>query len=100
MSDILLSIKAECDDCNGTGVYKGCCERQLQGRQCRGCHGRGWKVHNFWQFTGRRVRPNISSVIMLNGTEGSYEDFQKAIPDGYEGGELFKITPGRDSDDG
>lgn len=99
MSNILLSVRAECDACNGTGVYKGYCERQLQGRECRDCHGKGWKVYNFWQFTGRRYKPGISSVIMRDGSEISYGDFQRSVLDGYEGGELLKITPWRDSDD-
>lgn len=97
MSNILLSVRAECDACNGTGVYKGYYERQLQARQCRDCNGKGWKVHHLWQFTGRRVRPGISSVIMRSGNEVPYVDFQKSVHEDYEGGELFKITPGRES---
>ena len=78
----VVTIKAECDSCHGSGVFKGYSEGHKDnglGTMCSSCRGRGWKEYNFWQFRGRNIRQDISRVRMPDGTHWTYEEFLKEV---------------------
>ncbi len=78
------SIKQECEVCRGTGLYSGFMEPKGVAVICRVCDGKGWHIHRYNEFTGRKKKEGIRSIIReLNNAERkagesgtmSYEEF-------------------------
>jgi hypothetical protein len=68
MSHHVLEFDEECHDCRGTGVYKGMAEREGFAVECYSCKGTG-KHHAKYEyddFSGKKMRENISTVIKTN----------------------------------
>ena len=80
----VVTIKAECDSCHGSGVFKGYSEGHKDnglGTMCSSCRGRGWKEYNFWEFEHRKIRHDIGHVRMPNGEIVEYGRFIAMVPE-------------------
>jgi len=62
----MKSIKIECPDCKGTGLYTGMCERNGVAVQCKGCSGLGWTEYAYTEFIARQDRPDVVWVLDRN----------------------------------
>ena len=72
--------EAQCDPCDGTGIYHDGREGDGTGVVCDECEGSGRVVIKYTPFTGRKVRSNIKTVrvsrrLSRESTTVSYEDF-------------------------
>jgi hypothetical protein len=58
----------ECYECKGTGVYVGRLERDGYGVVCSSCNGTGkvYRSYSYNEFTGRKKRENIHTVLESN----------------------------------
>lgn len=61
------SIKAECRDCSGTGLYQGFAEPKDTAVICRGCGGSGCQTITYKEFTGRKRKRNVKYVLADHG---------------------------------
>jgi hypothetical protein len=63
-----LEIIAECETCNGTGLYIGLAERNGLAVVCNHCNGEGYrKIEYKWKtFKEKKIIPNIKKVIKKN----------------------------------
>lgn len=80
----VVTIKAECDTCHGTGIYKGYSEGHSGnglGTVCTRCRGRGWREYDFWQFEHRKIRYDIGYVRMPDGRTVEYAQFLREVPE-------------------
>lgn len=55
-------VRAECKDCNGTGVYQGFTEGKRVGALCWSCEGTGEIKIVYSPFNGRRAQKGIDIV--------------------------------------
>ena len=58
----MTEIKIECEECDGTGLYVGCCERGQSAVVCTNCHGTGATTFEYTEFVGKKARDNIKRV--------------------------------------
>lgn len=71
-------ITIQCSACNGTGLYKGCAERDGAAVVCYRCNGAGKTEFSYEEFTGRKERKDVKRVY--DGSHGyviSDQDFSK-----------------------
>ncbi len=59
-------VLAECEQCQGTGLYQGCCERDGCAVECDACNGRGMKRIQFTPFMGRKPKVGVTRVFKNN----------------------------------
>lgn len=57
------TIKAECDACNGTGLYCGFAEPKGTAVICRGCNGTGCRTIRYKEFTHRKRKRGVKRVM-------------------------------------
>jgi sorbitol-specific phosphotransferase system component IIBC len=64
------SIKIECPDCGGTGVYRGMAESKTPGLAvvCLRCSGTGASFVSFNRFVSIKRREGITMVAQSSGT--------------------------------
>lgn len=62
------TIKQECDDCRGTGLYQGFCEAKGEAVICHRCNGQGWVSHSFNTFTFRKRLKGVKTIRESRGT--------------------------------
>lgn len=86
-----VTVLAECESCNGTGLYEGMCEKKGEPVVCLNCDGTGAVNLSYKPFERRKgkrgvkwVRQSRGSLIVtgvggIGGTEMSYEQFQKTF---------------------
>lgn len=83
-----VKVEAECDSCDGTGVYSGFAEPKGVAVVCLGCEGTGCRILRYKPFKHRRRRKGIKTVRLSRGTfiltgvgptgnSISYEEFWK-----------------------
>ena len=58
----MITIKIECPSCKGTGLYKGAAEKGGAAVVCRTCGGTGETTYSYNEFTGRRMRQDVTRV--------------------------------------
>lgn len=58
-----IVIDYECSACGGTGLYRGCCERDGAAVVCRSCQGTGKCTFRAKTFIGRKVADGVSRVF-------------------------------------
>lgn len=90
------TITIECDDCIGTGIYVGFCERKGTGVICLHCHGTGYINLSCTLFTKRHKRKDIQYVSKSRGsfigtgvgaikeTRMTYKEFLNIHPDHFK----------------
>ncbi len=61
-------IKCECDECYGTGLYRGMCEGKGEAVVCIRCQGKGWSTIRYREFTGRRKLNGVKSIRVSRGS--------------------------------
>lgn len=59
----MKEIKIECPSCEGTGLYKGMCERDGCAVVCTECDGKGYTTYRYNDFTGKKVKEGITRVF-------------------------------------
>lgn len=59
----MASVKAECDDCSGTGIYSGFAEGKGFAVVCNRCRGTGCRTILYKDFTKRKMKNNIHTVV-------------------------------------
>lgn len=62
------TVKTECNDCGGTGLYSGFVEPEGTAVICLGCQGTGCKEIRFTPFTRRKGRRGIHTVRRSRGS--------------------------------
>jgi len=86
------TVKQQCDDCHGTGLYSGFCEAKNEAVVCHGCDGQGWINHVYTEFEGRKRKRGIKSIRISKGSfiatgiggQGvsmTYAEFKKKHPE-------------------
>lgn len=60
-------IKAVCEECNGTGLYRGMCERPGYPVVCLRCNGTGCMEIHYTPFSKRRLLKGVKGVSMSRG---------------------------------
>ena len=73
-----LSVKAECDACDGTGLYSGFAEPSGHAAVCSVCGGTGCEVIRYHPWSGRRKgKRGIHTVALAwnRGTPITYAQF-------------------------
>jgi hypothetical protein len=84
----MVSVKAECMACNGTGLYEGFCEEKGHPVICIQCDGSGCEEIRYKPFVERKKRKGIISVhkslggfiatgVGATGDSITYEEFLK-----------------------
>lgn len=63
----MATIKTECGDCGGTGLYSGFMEAKGEAVVCVGCRGSGCKEISYRPFERRKGRRGISRVRVGSG---------------------------------
>lgn len=63
----MKTIKSECADCSGTGVYSGMCEGKGHAVICLGCDGTGNALITYKPFSGRKKTRGIKTVSLSRG---------------------------------
>lgn len=61
-------VKAECRDCDGTGVYQGFAEGKDEAVVCLQCDGTGCDIIRYKPFEKRRRKRGIKTVRNSRGT--------------------------------
>ncbi|TFG98703.1 hypothetical protein E4H12_05240 [Candidatus Thorarchaeota archaeon] len=80
-------IHAECDSCNGTGLYVGFMEREGEAVVCISCGGTGRQTISYKPYTHRKGKRGIKKVrfgtgMIIDNPNGgwfTYADFLKNI---------------------
>lgn len=62
----MTTIKIECPECKGTGLYRGMCEKNGAAVVCRSCKGKGYIFYSYNEFTGRKKRDDVKRVFKKN----------------------------------
>jgi hypothetical protein len=87
----MKTIKTECSDCGGTGLYSGFCEGEGHAVVCLACGGSGCRKIHYKPYTGRKRKRGIVSIrwsqgrFIMTGVGGegdsmTYREFQKQVP--------------------
>lgn len=63
-----IEFDQECPECHGSGLYVGMGERDGAAVVCHRCKGTGkfHFVHEYEEFTGRKVKPKVIRVYQVN----------------------------------
>lgn len=61
-------VKAECESCSGTGLYRGMCEGPGMAVVCLRCNGTGCQEIRYRPFTKRKPRRDVKRVHLSRGT--------------------------------
>jgi hypothetical protein len=61
MPDIVIDY--ECPLCGGTGLYRGCCEKDGAAVVCNSCNGTGKCTFRAKPFTGQKVARGVERVF-------------------------------------
>jgi hypothetical protein len=61
-------VLAQCEACNGTGIYHGFAEPKGVGVVCLGCKGTGGVKLEYVPWTHRKLRRDIKTVRCSRGT--------------------------------
>ncbi len=74
-----MTIKAECNDCGATGLFRGMCEPEGVAAVCGGCQGEGYVNLKITEFTRRKGKSGIHTVRLSwgHGTSITYQEFQQ-----------------------
>lgn len=64
----IIEVQAECEDCEGTGIYRGFAEPKGVGVICLGCNGTGMQPVEYRPFTCRKTRKDVTTVRRSAGT--------------------------------
>lgn len=78
-NNMIQKILTECKQCNGTGLYIGCCEREGTAIVCASCEGTGCAELIFLPFVRRKGRRGIKTVhrsLNESGYAVTYLDFK------------------------
>ena len=59
----MKELKIECPQCRGTGLYKGCCEKDDCAVVCTNCSGKGYVIYRYNDFTGKKVKEGVTRVF-------------------------------------
>lgn len=59
----LIKLKVVCEDCNGTGLYRGMCEHGKSAVICYNCNGKGYEIVKHKIFKERKYVKNIERVF-------------------------------------
>lgn len=80
-------VKAECNSCDGTGLYQGMCEPEGVAVVCLGCKGTGCEEIAYKPFKKRKPKRGVkrvylspSRMILAAGPRGdgiTYAEFSK-----------------------
>ena len=62
------SVKAECEDCRGTGLYQGLCEKPDEAVVCILCQGSGCRTIFYRPFVLRKGRRGVKTVKRSQGS--------------------------------
>jgi hypothetical protein len=62
------TVKAQCDSCGGTGIYRGFAEPTGVGVVCVNCQGTGCRKISYKPFTERKERRDVQTVRRSAGT--------------------------------
>lgn len=65
---MIKTVKAECGDCGGTGLYSGMCEKEGTAVVCLRCGGTGCEEIRFTPFERRKGRRGIHTVSLSRGS--------------------------------
>jgi len=85
------SVMARCEDCNGSGLYRGMMERDGQAVVCMACAGRGWYRIVWKPFKKRARRRGVTQIrtgsgLILDNPKPtdwmSYAEFERQFPSG------------------
>lgn len=57
------TVRSECKDCGGTGLYKGWCCHEGAAMVCQKCNGEGYIEIEYTPFTGRKKATGIKRVF-------------------------------------
>ena len=86
-------VIAQCGACGGTGLYEGMCEKEGEPVICLNCNGSGGVKLSYTPYTGRKGKRGVKCVRFsrgsfiatgvggVGGTEMSYDEFQKKVPE-------------------
>ncbi len=75
------TVQMECEDCEGTGIYRGCFEPEGTGVVCRACDGSGRQTMTYTPFISRKLREDVRKVrhpsydAEVGSGEISYQQF-------------------------
>lgn len=61
-----VTVKAECGDCGGTGIYVNPLCHDGAGMECRRCKGEGFVEISYTPFTARKKRTDVTRVFKAN----------------------------------
>lgn len=61
-------IKTVCEECSGTGLYSGVCEKKGEAVICLRCGGSGCLIYWYTPFKSRKPRRGVRSVRPSRGT--------------------------------
>jgi hypothetical protein len=61
------TIRTQCSDCGGTGLYSGFMEAKGEAVVCVRCGGSGCRTINYTPFQGRKRRNGITKVRYGSG---------------------------------
>ena len=67
-------VKADCESCGATGIYKGFAEGQGVGVVCSSCDGTGCKEIKYTPFKSRKEKIGVSVVFRRNMGRGLGKD--------------------------
>jgi len=70
-----MEVKQECDSCHGTGLYQGFMEQAGTAVICVTCKGKGWYMHQYKEFTGRKRKEGVKKI----SGDMTYEEFNRKI---------------------
>lgn len=62
----MKTIKIECAECRGTGLYSGMGEDERSAVVCGRCEGTGQEEFKYNEFTGRKPKPSVEWVYQVN----------------------------------
>jgi hypothetical protein len=63
-----MRVEAECGECGGTGLYRGCAEPNGVAVVCLRCKGTGCVDVHYTPFTKRKLRDDVKTVRLSRGS--------------------------------
>ena len=69
-----ITVKIECSDCEGTGLYTGFNCHDAATTECRKCHGTGEAEISYIPFTGKKEKKGVKRVF-------PYSPWRNLFPD-------------------